>query len=133
MPVQSCSIDGKPGFRWGDAGKCYTYTPGDSASRDDAREKARNQGLAIGEQLKMVMTASALGHVNITFMSESIGDLALEPNVDAEDEDKNKNKKRRDAVQNDSMGRAAERLQKRKQGKNKGKIGGGCVKGLIIT
>lgn len=48
MPIQTCQADGKPGFKWGDAGKCYTYTAGDDASRNAAKQKAIKQGLAAG-------------------------------------------------------------------------------------
>jgi len=24
MPIKRCYVDGKPGFKWGDSGKCYT-------------------------------------------------------------------------------------------------------------
>ena len=47
MPVQSCVKDGKPGFRWGKTGKCYTYTPDDEDSRKEAIAKAQKQGRAI--------------------------------------------------------------------------------------
>jgi hypothetical protein len=30
-------------YQWGEAGKKYTYTPGDEEARDEAREKARAQ------------------------------------------------------------------------------------------
>ena len=43
MPVEKCSSDGKPGFRFGDSGKCYTYTEGDEAGMERAKEKARDQ------------------------------------------------------------------------------------------
>lgn len=43
MPVGKCSDNGKPGFRFGDSGKCYTYTEGDKAGMERAREKARDQ------------------------------------------------------------------------------------------
>lgn len=46
MPIQSCSDDGKPGFKWGDSGKCYIYTPGNEASMKEARKKAQAQGVA---------------------------------------------------------------------------------------
>jgi hypothetical protein len=46
MPVGPCSSGNNPGFRWGDSGKCYTYTAGDKASMDQARKKAEAQGLA---------------------------------------------------------------------------------------
>ena len=38
MPIKKCSINGKPGFKYGDTGKCYTGPSG--------RNKARNQGIA---------------------------------------------------------------------------------------
>lgn len=47
MPVQRCSVDGRPGFKWGEAGKCYTYSPGDTQARDRARNLAEKQGQAI--------------------------------------------------------------------------------------
>lgn len=50
MPVTSCQEDGKPGFRWGEEGKCYTYNPNDQSSEDAAYEKARRQGAAIESQ-----------------------------------------------------------------------------------
>ena len=42
MPVQKCTNDGKSGFKWGKAGKCFTG-PG-------ARNKAAKQGQAIKSQ-----------------------------------------------------------------------------------
>lgn len=47
MPVQRCTEDGKPGYKYGEGGKCYTYTAGDQASRDAAYTKAAKQGAAI--------------------------------------------------------------------------------------
>lgn len=49
MPVQECNEDGKPGFKWGEEGKCYTYAPGDEQAAKDAKRKAIMQGLAIGD------------------------------------------------------------------------------------
>jgi len=43
MPVERCSEGGKPGFRFGDSGKCYTYTEGDTPGMRRARNKAREQ------------------------------------------------------------------------------------------
>lgn len=45
MPVKSCSKDGKPGFKWGDSGKCYVYN--NEQSRKQAITKAQKQGRAI--------------------------------------------------------------------------------------
>lgn len=39
MPLKQCSIDGVPGYKWGDSGTCYTGS--------DAKEKALEQGKAI--------------------------------------------------------------------------------------
>ena len=34
-------------YQWGDAGAKYTYTPGNAAERERAKEKAQRQGRAI--------------------------------------------------------------------------------------
>jgi len=47
MPIQGCTKDGKPGFKYGDRGTCYTYTPGNEASRQRALAKAQAQERAI--------------------------------------------------------------------------------------
>jgi hypothetical protein len=47
VPVKACSVNGKPGFKWGDRGTCYTHD-GSEASRKAARKKAVRQALAIG-------------------------------------------------------------------------------------
>ena len=47
IPVKDCQKDGKKGFKWGDSGKCYTYTPGNKQSKERARQKAIRQGRAI--------------------------------------------------------------------------------------
>ncbi|MDH7597548.1 MAG: hypothetical protein QHG98_07425 [Methanothrix sp.] len=47
MPVKTCTSNGKPGFKWGDSGECYTYEPGSKSAQARAREKARKQGIAI--------------------------------------------------------------------------------------
>ena len=46
MPVQKCSKNGKPGYKWGNSGKCYTYTANDASSKAAARKKASMQGAA---------------------------------------------------------------------------------------
>ena len=54
MPIKRCSEGDKPGFKWGDEGKCYVYTSGDEEGASRAKAKAINQGLAIGGgELKM--------------------------------------------------------------------------------
>ncbi len=47
MPLKHCQRDKKPGYKWGDSGKCYTYTSGDKASRQMAKNNAKQQGRAI--------------------------------------------------------------------------------------
>ena len=45
MPIQSCQSGGKPGFKAGPTGKCYTYS--NEASRKEAIAKAQAQLKAI--------------------------------------------------------------------------------------
>ena len=47
MPVKECSDEGKPGYKYGDSGKCYTYEEGNESSRKTAKRKAIIQGYAI--------------------------------------------------------------------------------------
>lgn len=47
MPVKRCRLDNKPGWKYGDDGKCYTYTAGNEKSEAAARLKASKQGVAI--------------------------------------------------------------------------------------
>lgn len=47
MPIKECSMDGKPGFKYGDDGKCYTYEPDDDDSRTRAKRRAETQMRAI--------------------------------------------------------------------------------------
>ncbi len=47
MPVMSCNEKGKPGYKYGESGRCYTYTEGDESGRKKAKQKAYIQGAAI--------------------------------------------------------------------------------------
>lgn len=47
MPVKQCTSNGRSGFKWGDAGKCYTYSQGDTSGMNKAKQKAHLQGAAI--------------------------------------------------------------------------------------
>lgn len=47
MPVESCSVEGKSGYRWGASGKCYTYVTGDDKAANEAKRKAHVQGYAM--------------------------------------------------------------------------------------
>lgn len=46
MPIKSCEVNGKPGYQWGDSGKCYTFNPGDVDGMMTARSRASAQGTA---------------------------------------------------------------------------------------
>ena len=46
MPIYSCYENGRPGYRWGENGKCYTYQQGDDRSRRRAKQRAEAQGRA---------------------------------------------------------------------------------------
>lgn len=47
MPVQKCQANNKPGYKWGQQGKCYTYTKGSKSSEAAALAKAAKQGRAV--------------------------------------------------------------------------------------
>jgi len=50
MPIQRTTVRGKPAYRYGKTGKPYSYTPGNKASRERAKAKARAQGVAIARR-----------------------------------------------------------------------------------
>jgi hypothetical protein len=52
MPVISCIVNGAPGYKWGNSGHCYTYSPTDEDSRKEAKHKAYLQGVAMGEKVE---------------------------------------------------------------------------------
>lgn len=56
MPLKKCSESGKSGWKWGDAGKCY--------SGPDGKKKAIQQGISIEGPEKFQQMASS-GEVNI--------------------------------------------------------------------
>lgn len=48
MPLQRCqTADGKPGWRWGNAGFCYGYAKGSPGSETAAKRRALEQAVAI--------------------------------------------------------------------------------------
>ena len=49
MPLKRCETDGRPGWKWGEQGRCYPYTKGDESSETAARKKALAQAAAMGE------------------------------------------------------------------------------------
>ena len=66
MPIKSCQSENKPGFKWGDQGKCYTYTPRNEGSIENAKKKARLQGLAIGDMKLQDLRVSFDYHDTLT-------------------------------------------------------------------
>lgn len=42
MPVQECQREGKPGYKFGEEGKCYIYEPGNEEEEKEAKQKALN-------------------------------------------------------------------------------------------
>jgi hypothetical protein len=79
MPVNKCSEDGKPGFKWGDSGACYIYTPGNEASIKSARKKVLAQALAIGDIGK---DDDLLSEENIEYAIKSLKEWFKEKWVD---------------------------------------------------
>lgn len=51
MPVKPCSEGGKPGYKCGNSGKCYTYSPNNESSRKRAKRKAILQCRAMDEPI----------------------------------------------------------------------------------
>ncbi len=47
MPVQRCTKNERPGWRYGSSGACYTYTPGDKNGSNRAKQKAFLQKAAV--------------------------------------------------------------------------------------
>ena len=47
MPIMSCKRNKKPGYKFGKSGYCYTYTRGNKASKNRAKQRALKQGRAI--------------------------------------------------------------------------------------
>jgi Escherichia/Staphylococcus phage prohead protease len=49
MPLKRCQNSNQPGWKWGDQGHCYVYTPNDAESELAAKKKALKQAAAMGE------------------------------------------------------------------------------------
>jgi hypothetical protein len=47
MPIKECSLEGKPGYKWGEEGHCYVYDPNSESSKRKAKKDAAAQGVAI--------------------------------------------------------------------------------------
>jgi hypothetical protein len=74
MPIMKCEEDGKPGFKWGETGKCYIYT--DDDSKRNALYKAKQQGEAIKinqATSDKIQELHDMGYKPIAFSSQDIG------------------------------------------------------------
>lgn len=92
MPLKRCETGGKPGYKWGDDGKCYTYTAGDDSGRRKARRAALAQGVAIGDVKSTAKAGDETesGHDRVTVTApvckvdaekRLVYGVVLEPNV----------------------------------------------------
>ncbi len=75
MPIRSCTIQGEPGYKWGQSGKCYGYTRGDEESKKEAKKQAIAQGIAIGD---FEAQAINIGIVRGTYELSEMEDYDLE-------------------------------------------------------
>ena len=50
MPVHRTTTNGKPAYQWGKTGKKYSYTAGNESSRERAKKRAIQQGLAVAKR-----------------------------------------------------------------------------------
>lgn len=64
MPVQRCQVDNKPGWKWGESGKCYTGP--------DAKAKAAAQGRAAHAEKSMILQLATFPASNIGLSSDGL-------------------------------------------------------------
>jgi hypothetical protein len=79
MPVETCQVDGSPGYRWGDHGKCYRYEVNNEWSRKRARAKAERQGRAIKARQGMFGSwkGGTLAGLEVAVPESSVGDVKM--------------------------------------------------------
>jgi len=75
MPVKRCMDNNKPGWKFGDSGKCYTYISGNEKSSNDAKRKAHLQGVAIGEENTMNKQIKAVHLIKEKKIKEENGNI----------------------------------------------------------
>ena len=63
MPTISCQKDGKSGFKFGETGKCFTYTT--ESGKERARNKADRQGAAINARRSAEVKKYEEGYVDV--------------------------------------------------------------------
>lgn len=84
MPVKNCKVDGDPGYRWGDDGKCYSYPVGDEDARKKAKASAVRQGAAVEGpevygRLSEVDATGDEGEDYAALVTMAVGDVVWEP------------------------------------------------------
>jgi acetyl-CoA carboxylase carboxyltransferase component len=72
MPAQRCQKDGKSGWRWGSAGKCYTGR--------GAKAKAEKQGAAIEAQMEKSKMSNP--KLLTTIVNKALLDMGTSENLD---------------------------------------------------
>lgn len=84
MPIKHCEKDGKPGFSWGNASKCWTYNPNDEASKKEAKKKCIKQGIAIDgpKKFKEEVSKSDIEVSAKEIMEVELADFFKKENVD---------------------------------------------------
>jgi HK97 family phage prohead protease len=78
MPLKRCQDNNQPGWKWGDAGKCYIYTPNDAESELAAKKQALKQAAAMGE-LPGTHIRSQAGNMELRTTLEKV-ELRSSPN-----------------------------------------------------
>ena len=86
MPVMSCTVGEKNGYKYGESGHCYTYNKDDEPGRKEAKRKAILQGTAIAHNSgeKLELSKSDLEDIN----DEEIV-MKLEPETMVKDDSNN--------------------------------------------
>ena len=77
MPIRQCRIDNKPGYKWGQEGKCYDYNPSDESSKYQAKRSAIQQGIAIGD-FEAIAIQVALFKGTYNFVEELAGGIGFD-------------------------------------------------------
>jgi hypothetical protein len=63
MPLQRCEQDGRPGWKWGATGACFTYAPGSLSAENIARKNAMAQAVAISFAQKRAGKTPDIPHI----------------------------------------------------------------------
>jgi hypothetical protein len=75
MPLQRCERDGSQGWQWGEEGKCYTEA--EEGSMEDAKQKAIDQAIAIGEAAELATIKDVPVLKAGTHRSRNAGDVVI--------------------------------------------------------